>query len=464
MTAGRRRRCSLALASHNRSFTQHTAQTSINSPVPSTSASLQSPPHTFTTRIHSPFPLSLHPASSSLPHVDVNWSIQGNPAGPTIFVMPSMSHSALVTRPRHLRSSAASAAPAPSPSPAFAALSQPGWWEAVVGWGSEYGIDLNVFQVLSASALGAPFGSSSPLSLRSDSSLPYRASFPLITPLDQANCHQLLLTHLLSQPQLLPPPHRLSLPLFCIVGSSMGGMATLHFAVRFPSAYRRAVVICTTPCTSPSTQALRSVQRDAVRIDPAYLAGDYPASSPPLLGMQLARKMGTICYRSRAEFDARFSSRSSGREGGRFPVEAYLDHVSWGWGGRYDANCYLLLSECMDRMDAGQRLSEDGAESAGVAGWQAAARRVRRDSEWLVLPVTEDALIPAEELDRWAAELGSCGVSVHHERLRSLYGHDAFLKEGHTLNPRLAAFLTDGDDSRGGVESTRKYVNELYGH
>ena len=440
--------------------------------LPPAFSGLQLPPHTFTTRIAVPFPLSLH--SASLPHLDVNWSIMGNPAGPTIFIMPSMSHSSLVTRPRHLRHptvTATTSATRPAVPPTV------GWWESVVGWGSEYGIDLNTFQVLSASALGAPFGTSSPLSYTTASSQPpvaYRSNFPRITPLDQANAHHAILQHLLSNPQLLPSPHRLTLPLFGIVGSSMGGMSTLHFATRFPSLFHRAILICSTPLTSPSTQALRSIQRSAIRLDPLYNDGAY--SRPPVEGMRLARKLGTICYRSRGEMDRRFSPRV--RADGSWQVEGYLEHVSWGFASRYDANCYLLLSECMDLMDIGQSVEQQPHEPQRKGGevWLSADNSAEDDdtyhracehiasgrSEWLICPITEDALIPAEESDRFAAVLGSCGARVHHERISSVYGHDAFLKEGEVLNPRLRAFLTDGNANRSGVESVRRFVDELY--
>ena len=251
--------------------------------LPPASSGLQLPPHTFTTRIPRPFPLSLH--NTPLPHLDVNWSITGNPTGPTIFILPSMSHSSLVTRPRHLRSS--------SPSSSQPATTV-GWWESVVGWGSEYGIDLNTFQVLSASSLGAPFGTSSPLSLQQQQQQSthsaYRASFPRITPLDQANAHHAVLQHLITNPQLLPPPRRLTLPLYAIVGSSMGGMSVIQFATRFPTLFRRALLICSTPLTSPSTQALRSIQRSAIRLDPHYSAGQY--SQPPHRRYEVGAKAG----------------------------------------------------------------------------------------------------------------------------------------------------------------------------
>lgn len=68
--------------------------------------------------------------------------------------------------------------------------------------------------------------------------------------------------------------------IFCL-----GGMGVLQFSIHFPSRYDRAVAICTTAQTSPSTQALRSVQRAAVKMDPKYKQGNYKLDQGPAEGM-----------------------------------------------------------------------------------------------------------------------------------------------------------------------------------
>ena len=50
----------------------------------------------------------------------------------------------------------------------------------------------------------------------------------------------------------------------------MGGMGALEFAAQFPERYDRIVSVCATGQTTPSTQALRYVQRRAVSDDPEY--------------------------------------------------------------------------------------------------------------------------------------------------------------------------------------------------
>lgn len=59
----------------------------------------------------------------------------------------------------------------------------PGWWEGMVGPGGY--IDTNRFRVLCASNLGAPFGTTSPISTKPGTDHNYAFDFPQITPGDQ---------------------------------------------------------------------------------------------------------------------------------------------------------------------------------------------------------------------------------------------------------------------------------------
>jgi hypothetical protein len=66
--------------------------------------------------------------------------------------------------------------------------------------------------------------------------------------------------------------------------------------------------------------------------------------------------------------------------------------------------------------------------------------------EVMLLPVEQDALIPADESSLLATVCQRAGVRVYCERINSIYGHDAFLKEDQIFNLRLSAFLADGID------------------
>jgi len=361
-----------------------------------------------------------------LPVTHINYSFYNHRAShlPIVYIMPSMSHSAHVLRESKYsyRGEGAEASPEP-----------PGWWERCVGFGDHFGIDLNKFRVISASPLGGPYGSSSPLTVNPDTSKPYRRAFPQITPADQARAHAQLLDFL-----GIGKVH-------AIVGASMGGMQVLEFAAQFPDRYDKFVSICATGQTSPSTVALRSVQRSVVFADPAFKEGYYHPNEGPYSGLGLARMIGTICYRSRPEFDARFDWKAN--DSHQFEVERYLSHQANSFKERYDANCYLVLSRCMDLMDLGR----------GFDSYSEGVLRIPNTKQGMLLPFKSDALIPSKEMVALGSILGANGTQVHVEELDSLFGHDAFLKEFDDLNPRLKIFLESG------VADVRMYSAETSG-
>src|SRR5262249_38306639 len=143
-----------------------------------------------------------------------------------------------------------------------------------------------------------------------------------------------------------------------VAGASLGGMQVLQFAAEFPDALDRFVALSTTARTSPHTVALRRIGRQAILLDPAYQGGRYAPGAGPKSGLKLAREIGTILYRSREEFNARFSHAPIGGFkpwDTTFEVESYLAAHGERFAPKFDANCYLLLSKCMDLMDLGFR-------------------------------------------------------------------------------------------------------------
>ena len=63
--------------------------------------------------------------------------------------------------------------------------------------------------------------------------------------------------------------------LHTVIGPSMGGMSALSFAVDFPKAVQNLIVISSTIHASPFAIAIRSLQRDIIRSDPAWKSGNY---------------------------------------------------------------------------------------------------------------------------------------------------------------------------------------------
>jgi homoserine O-acetyltransferase len=112
-------------------------------------------------------------------------------------------------------------------------------------------------------------------------------------------------------------------------------------------------------------------------------------------------------------------------------VEQYLAHQANRFAQRYDANCYLVLSRCMDMMDLG----------AGQPNYAEGVLRIKARS--VILGVDRDMLIPATEQQHLAHLLESHGRKVRFEVLSSVCGHDAFLKEFEWFGPRVRRALDD---------------------
>lgn len=162
---------------------------------------------------------------------------------PVVFICPSMSHSPYVKN--------------------VSALGRVGWWDHIVGSGSQYGIDLNKFNVISACPLGSPYGSTSPLTINSNTNEVWGPNFPIITPEDMATAHKHLLDHFKID------------EVECVVGASMGGMQALHCATKYADTFKKCIAIASTPATSPSAVAIRTNQRSAIINDTEYHGGDY---------------------------------------------------------------------------------------------------------------------------------------------------------------------------------------------
>lgn len=352
-------------------------------------------------RIDDEFPLEL---GGSLPGVEITYEQWGDtdaPAERTILIMPALSASAHVT----------------------SSESDPttGWWEEMVGPGRW--IDTKRWRVVAGAILGAPFGTTSPVTENPQTGRPWGRDFPQITPADQARCHAVLLDHL-----GLDRVH-------AVVGSSLGGMQVLEFAAMYPDRVGRIVSISATGKTTPGTVALRRVGRCAITNDPDFAEGRYEPGKGPFRGLAVARELGTICYRSRDEFNQRFGWDPD-PEGPFTPhhhtyeVEQYLAYQGERFAYIFDANCYLLLSRCMDLMDLG----------AGFRTYAEGVLRIRCPS--MIIGVDRDMLIPPDEQQHLAQLLESHGRAVHFVILPSLYGHDAFLKEYDWFGPRLRDWLT----------------------
>jgi homoserine O-acetyltransferase/O-succinyltransferase len=318
-------------------------------------------------------------------------------------------------------------------SPSAHAASSPedpstGWWEKMVGPGKA--IDTDRYYVICVNSLGSCFGSSGPASTDPATGLAYRLEFPDLSVEDIARggyevVRSLGIEHLSA-----------------IVGASLGGMVVLAFATQFPGVARRVVSISGSPAAMPFAIALRSLQRDAILTDPDWQEGQYSGDVRPTTGMRLARKLGTITYRSAAEWKHRFGRRpasdrryealSPGRAHfpAEFAVQDYLNAQADKFVSVFDPNCYLYLSRAMDRFD----LSAHGG-TVTAALQRAAAERA------LVIGVESDILFTIKEQNAIADAFEAAGTATEFVPLASLEGHDAFLVDIEPFAAAIGRFL-----------------------
>ena len=297
----------------------------------------------------------------------------------------------------------------------------PGWWEDMVGPGKP--IDTNRHLVICVNSLGSCFGSTGPASINPATGQPWRLGFPVLCLEDIANAGRALIDALGIE------------RLAAVVGASMGGMTALAFAMLHPNAARALVAISSAARALPQAIAIRSVQREIIRKDPAWRDGHYAPDAPPTQGMRLARKLGMISYRSATEWAQRFGRERTAASqepfGIDFEVESYLEVHAQRFVGVFDANCYLYLSRAMDLFDA----CDHGGSLAGGLG------RVQVERA-LIIGVTTDFLFPVAQQRELADGLAAVVPKVTFLALESIQGHDSFLVDMDRFRPPIAEFFS----------------------
>lgn len=252
-----------------------------------------------------------------------------------------------------------------------------GWWRKVVGPG--LGIDTDRFFVVAANILGGCAGSTGPDDID---------DFPAITVRDQVAAEKLLADQLGVERW------------YGVIGGSAGGMRALEWAITFPDAVERLFVLACGAEASAEQIAWCTIQTDAIRV-----AG-------PVEGLDLARRIAHVTYRSEPELAERFGRRI--QDDGRWAVESYLQHHGEKLVKRFSAASYVTLTEAMNSHDVGR----------GRGGIEAALARIT--ARTTVAAIDSDRLYPPYQQARVAAGIVGCdGLDI----VTSPFGHDGFLIE-----------------------------------
>ena len=301
--------------------------------------------------------------------------------------------------------------------PAAEGHASPGWWEGLVGPGK--GIDTDRQFVVAANILGGCQGSTGPSSPATGGE-PWGGSFPYVTVRDQVRAEAALADSLGIDRW------------YGVIGGSAGGMRAIEWAVEWPERVERLFLLATSAAASAEQIALSSIQVDAIRADPFYSRGDYYSGpAGPLKGLDIARRIAHLSYRSEFELADRFGRSPQGDEvigaGGRFAIESYLQHHGAKLLKRFDANSYIVLSEAMNSHNVGR----------GRGGIEAALARVT--ARTLVAGIDSDRLYPLHQQQQLADGILTSGPL---EIVKSPHGHDGFLIEIDQVGELARSLLT----------------------
>ncbi len=305
----------------------------------------------------------------------------------------------------------------------------PGWWEDMAGPGKA--IDSTRWFVICVNSLGSDKGSTCPASIDPATGEPYRLTFPELALEDVANAAHAAVSGLgITQ-------------LACLIGCSMGGMSALAYMLLHPGSVRAHISVDTAPQAQPFAIAIRSLQREAIRLDPQWNEGRYDihaetGGSYPDMGMSIARKLGVITYRSAMEWNGRFArirldpeQRDENPFGREFQVESYLEGHAQRFVRNFDPNSYLYLSRASDWFD----IAEYGHGSV-LEG----LKHIHIEQA-MVIGVSTDILFPLQQQEQIAEGLQEAGAEVEFVALDSPQGHDAFLVDIENYSRAIGGFL-----------------------
>jgi len=359
----------------------------------------------------------------------------------------------------------------------------PGWWEAMLGDGSA--IDTSRWFVICVNSLGSDKGSTCPASIDPATGEAYRLNFPDLSLEDVANAAHAAVSSLgITQ-------------LACLIGCSMGGMSALAYMFLHPGSVRTHISVDTAPQAQPFAIAIRSLQREAIRLDPNWKDGNYDiqgrmsaasvpkgdtqrtgrgsaeatdihdaqgwasvASAPergtqttgtgragataaeggtyPDIGMSIARKLGVITYRSAMEWNGRFARirlDPEQRDDDPFGREFQVESYLEGHAQRFVRTFDPNSYLYLSRASDWFDMAEYGNGSVHEG-----LKRIHVEQA-MVIGVSTDILFPLQQQEQIAEGLEATGAQVEFVALDSPQGHDAFLVDIENYSKAIGGFL-----------------------
>ncbi|KAL9065840.1 MAG: hypothetical protein Q9161_007948 [Pseudevernia consocians] len=278
--------------------------------------------------------------------------------------------------------------------------------------------------------------------------------------------------------------------LAAVVGGSMGGMSALEWPLCTPVGYVNAIIpIATSADHSAWGISWAEAQKQCIYADSNYQDGFYDVASQPTSGLAAARMVAMLTYRSSVSFDKRFGRKAlpkrkslpnanenladsgNGVNGisqnpkcdafrssncarieasngtqtpthrTRSPVfsaQGYLKYQGDKFIRRFDANCYINLTNKMNTHDLTRDRIVKGEETDEVdEAFTEVLKAVPPKA--LVVSVDTDNLFEPEQQVRLAKYLPNATLST----IRSEDGHDGFLLEFEVLDGLISERLKE---------------------
>lgn len=291
-------------------------------------------------------------------------------------------------------------------------LNKKGWWSGIIG--KNLSLDPQKHFIICTNIIGSCYGSTGPVSINQIDGKPFGKNFPLVSVRDMVCAQKEFLDNLGIK--------RLKL----VLGGSLGGMQTLEWAVSFPEMVNNAICIAAPAEHNPWAIALNEVARQAIFNDPNWNNGDYKPFS--VKGLEIARMLGMISYRSPISFDKKFGrSKKIIDNNSLFEVESYLRYQGVKLLKRFDPWSYIIFTYAMDNHDI----------SAGRGMREKILANIK--TRILFVGISSDVLYPPYILK----ELKEKTPNSFYAEIKSDLGHDAFLIEFEQLNRIIRDFMNN---------------------
>jgi homoserine O-acetyltransferase/O-succinyltransferase len=287
---------------------------------------------------------------------------------------------------------------------------KPGWWHGLIGEG--HYVDTAQYQIITFNVLGGCNGSTGPTSNNPNTGKPYRADFPRITIRDMVNAQYLALKKLGIN------------KLHTIIGGSLGGMQALEWGLLYPYFMEKLIILAATPTLSDYGIAFNHIAEQAIKTDSNWNDGHYP-DSEKVRGLEIARMIGMVTYRSSILFEERFQRL---QDADQFKVASYLNYQGVKLRDRFDANSYVTLLQAMNSHDIGRNR---GSLNKACMSYQCAILAISYEHDLIYEP----------SLIREFTDL-TPNCIYHH--VPTKFGHDGFLTEYEKWGSTVKRFLDNG--------------------